>query len=217
MAYPLEWRKDLFFRPPVRLVTEKGGAFSLLELLITIALIFVMTTLLWSRGSRSYQQRQLAACQKNLESISVALNIYAADNKDFFPAMNGAQSSEVPLSLLVPRCTTVTEVFICPGTKDAALPEGQTFAERRISYAYYMGLQNNSPGTQPLVSDRQVDTALKAKGRSVFSSDGKSAGANHSQYGGNILFGDGHVESSSVHADRDLFYPTNVVLLNPRP
>lgn len=192
------------------------AGFSLVELLITLALILIMSVMLYGRGSRSYQHRQLAACEKNLQSIYVALNIYAADNKDFYPAVTGAGTAEAPLSLLVPRCTTGTEIFICPGTKDGPLPQGEPFPQRKISYAYYMGLKSNPSANQPLISDRQIDTSRKSKGRPVFSADGKGDGANHDKYGGNVLFGDGRVETYTTAAEADLMYPTNVVLLNPK-
>lgn len=191
--------------------------FSLIELLITLALILIMTVMLAGRGSRSRQQRDLSNCEKNLQTIYTAMTIYASDNRDIFPSVPAAQTSEFPLSLLVPRCTTVTEIFICPGAKDSALPEGEPFANRRISYAYYMGWTKNAPATAPLISDRQVDTNSKKLGQPVFSPDGKNTGNNHHKYGGKILFLNGEIKKSSPTAAFDLTYPTNITLLNPKP
>ena len=111
----------------------------MLELLISVVLVLILSMMMMGRGMWSDRQQQLADCQKNLQNIYVALNIYAADNKGAWPALPGAETSEAPLSLLVPRSTTVTEMFICPGSKENKLPEGESFAKRRISYAYYMG------------------------------------------------------------------------------
>src|SRR5882672_11683165 len=113
--------------------------FSLLELLIVVALIFVLFTLYFSRGSKSYQLKQMTACERNLQNIFVALKTYAQDNQDRFPALTGAKTSEAALSQLVPKYTTGTEFFICPGSKDAQLADAKPFADDRISYAYYMG------------------------------------------------------------------------------
>lgn len=195
----------------------RQSAFSLLELLITAVLILILSFMMMGRGMWSNQQRELANCQKNLQNIYVALSIYATDNKDNFPFAKGAEASEAPLSLLVPRSTSVTEMFICPGSKDNKLPEGEPFAKRRISYAYYMGRAKSDGAGVPLASDRQVNAFPKIKRQLIFSADGKPPGANHSKAGGNLLFCDGEIKSTKPRAARDLTFPTNVVLLNPKP
>lgn len=196
---------------------HKLRAFSLIELLIVTALILVMFTLYWSAGSKSFQTKQLANCQRNLQNIYVALKTYSMDNHDQLPALTNAHTSEPVLSLLIPRSTTGTEYFICPGCKDSALPDAQPFADRTISYAYYMGHTLNDGAQAPLVSDRQVNTNPKLPGDPIFSADGKKPGANHNKYGGNILFCDGNAQKSHTNSDFTLTNAPNVVLLNPKP
>jgi hypothetical protein len=146
------------------------------------------------------------------------LTLYANDNHGDFPRLNDAPVSAAPLSLLVPRSTTETGMFICPGGADKALPEGEPFARRRISYAYYMGRSaSNNPAAQALVSDWQVNNLAKIKGRPLFSADGKKPGNNHGQDGGNILFDTGEVLRSGPAAACDLPLPPGVTLLNPVP
>lgn len=190
---------------------------SLLELLIVVAIIFVLFTLYFGGGSRGYQTKQMAACEKNLETIYVAIKTYSADNNDRLPFATNAQTSELPLSLLVPRYTTGTEFFICPGCKDAALPDAQPFADRKISYAYYMGRTIQDGAAQPLISDRQVNTDPKLTGQLLFSADGKKPGSNHNKYGGNVMFCDGNVQSSGPQSAFSLTNGPGVVLLNPKP
>jgi type II secretory pathway pseudopilin PulG len=192
------------------------GAFSLVELLVTMALIIILFVMLYGKGSRSFQHEQKKICQENLQNIYVALQLYANDADGLFPQTNSATSSEQPLSLLLPKYTTVTAPFTCPGTKGSPLPEGVSFADRRISYAYYMG-RRASDGAAPLLSDAQVNTQSKAVGQQVFSSDGKAPGNNHHKYGGNIMFSDGNVEMIQTKARQSLTLTQGVVLLNPRP
>ena len=191
-------------------------AFSLLELLITTALILIMFVMLYGHSSSTHQRRQKQACQQNLQTIYVALQIYANDEDGSFPAKTNAQTSEEPLSLLVPRYTSVTEHFICPGSKDSRLPEGEPFEKRKISYAYYMG-RHASDAAEVLMSDAQVNTQPKIQGQPVFSLDGKKPGNNHHRYGGNFLFCDGRMEMSRAKAPFSLLVTQGVVLLNPRP
>ena len=110
-------------------------------------------------------------CQKNLQNIYLALSIYASDNKGRYPFVPGAVTAEEPLSLLVPRSTVVTEMFVCPGSKEKPLPEGEPFTKRKISYAYYMGRATNNAADELFVSDRQVDLFVKRKGQRVFSKE----------------------------------------------
>jgi prepilin-type processing-associated H-X9-DG protein len=196
---------------------RRNAAFSLLELLIVAALIIIMFTFYWGGGSRGFQMKQIANCEKNLEYDFVAIKTYSVDNDGKFPFLAGAATSEPVLSQLVPRATTRTEFFICPGSRDKAIPSAEPFARRTISYAFYMGHTAADGSTEPLMSDRQVDTNTKTAGQLLFSPDGKKPGNNHFKYGGNVMFCDGSVRSTPAHAAFDLTNAPNVVLLNPNP
>jgi len=189
--------------------------FSLIELLITLALIIVMMVMFFGFGSKSDQQRQLKACQKNLQNIYLALEIFANEHQGRFPSLPGAGTSEEPLGLLVPKYTAASENFICPGSKDSPLPSGEPLTGRKISYAYFMG-REQTESTAVLMSDQLVDTQPKQKGTPVFSVTGSAPGNNHHKYGGNFLYVDGRQEASSSTAPFALNWPAGVSLLNPR-
>jgi hypothetical protein len=193
-----------------------AGGFSLVELLCVLVILIILATMLDSRlaGSRRRTAREL--CRKNLQTISLVLTLYADDNHGTFPFLKEAAVSAGPLSLLVPRGTTETAIFICPGSHDKALPEGESFAQRRISYAYYMGRSTNS-AAEVILSDWQVNHLPKTKGQPLFSPDGKKPGNNHYKDGGNLLLGSGEVISSGTNAPRDLPVPPGLTLLNPLP
>src|ERR1043166_8671746 len=135
---------------------RRSFAFSLIEMLCTMAILLILFVLMWGRGASGFQKQQKAACRKNLLTLYMALDLYAKENKETYPAKTGAVSSESPLSLLVPRYTTTLDPFICPGTKDAPLPEGKNLESLTINYAYYMGWLN-SASNAPLMSDPQVN------------------------------------------------------------
>jgi prepilin-type N-terminal cleavage/methylation domain-containing protein len=192
------------------------AAFTLIEMLITLALMLIMMIMLYGFGSQGHQQRQKKACQKNLQKIYVALEIFANEHDGAFPRLADATTAEEPLALLVPRYTADTSCFICPGSKDAPLPSGESFAKRRISYAYFMGRQLAN-SAELLMTDKQVNTQQKIAGDGVFSTTGKLPGNNHHKYGGNYLFCDGRMEMSSARAPFPLVWPEGVMLLNPKP
>lgn len=200
---------------PKKTSLNRAG-FSLIELLLVVLIISVLTILSMGRLNSSSRDKLKAQCQKNLQTIYLSLSIYANDYKGNFPVVTNATSSEQPLSILVPRYTTVTEMFICPACSDRALPEGESFARRRISYAYYMGRTTNDGPDAVIVSDRQVDTSPKRMGQQLFSPDGKKPAANHGKYGGNYVTLSGETFSCGPVAKRDFLFDTNIVLLNPR-
>ena len=189
------------------------AAFSLIELLIVLALMIIMTTMYYGFGSSSHQERQKKNCAANLEKIYIALEIYATDHSGKFPDVPGSKTSEEALDGLIPRYTSDTSIFICPGSKDSDLPPGESIRKRKISYAYYMG--RGSADKAALMSDKQIDTDPKNQGEMVFSESGKPPGNNHHKYGGNFLFSDGRLESSEPRASFPLTLTQGVQLLNP--
>jgi len=190
--------------------------FSLVELLVILALMIVLFVMMWGFTSESHQHAAQRACQQNLEKIYVALQIYANDFSGQLPVITNAETSEAPLSLLVPHYTVDTSIFICPGSKDSPLPSGVSFIHRTISYAYYMG-QHLGDAQQPLMSDWQVNTLPKQAGDLVFSTTGEPPGNNHYKYGGNILFCDGHAQLTPPQLSFSLVPTNGVILLNPKP
>lgn len=193
----------------------KRTAFSLVELLIVMALIVVIYVIFFSFNSPTHQRSQMELCQDNLQKIFLAMQIYANDFGEF-PCNTNAQTSEQVLCALVPRYTTDTSTFICPGSHDAQIPSGASLAQSKISYAYYMGRGTNNPG-DALMSDCQINTRPKNVGDPVFSRDGNPPGNNHSKYGGNFLFCDGSVQTIGPVATFLLALPDGIVLLNPKP
>jgi len=169
----------------------------------------------WGSGSANHQRKQQTLCQKNLEKLFIAAQIFANDNAGRFPVVPGARTSEEPLDALVPRYSSDTSIFVCPGSKTSALPAGESLRNGKISYAYYMG-RRSSEATEVLMSDRQVDDKPKKAGELVFSTTGKAPGANHKKFGGNFLFCDGHVELSPAHVPFSIGLTQGVVLLNPK-
>jgi prepilin-type N-terminal cleavage/methylation domain-containing protein/prepilin-type processing-associated H-X9-DG protein len=194
---------------------RKVDAFSLIELLVTVLIILVLTTMYWGGNSANRQKARLGNCQRNLQKIFIAMQLYANEQSAKFPAKTGAKLSEEALDRLVPHYTSDTASFICPGSKDSELPGGESIAKRKISYAYYMGRTANDGASEALMSDRQVDTQSKSQNQALFSGDGKPPGNNHRQYGGNILFCDGHADHSDPRSSFSLVVTQGIVLLNP--
>jgi len=185
-------------------------------MLITIALISILSVMLYGFGSKSHQRSQQKLCGDNLQKIYLAMQIYANDFRGALPLRTNAVTSEDVLDELVPKYTVDTAIFICPGGRDPQIPSGESLRDHKISYAYFMGRRLEAP-QNPLMSDRQVNTEPKRAGELVFSLDGKPPGNNHHKYGGNFLLGDGSVEYSPAQLAFSLAGEPGVMLLNPKP
>ena len=194
----------------------RRSGFSLIEMLITLALLCIMSVMLYGFGSASHQRSQKKLCGDNLQKIYLALQIYANDFKGALPQNTNAVTSEDVLDELVPKYTADTTIFICPGGRDAPIPSGEPLRKHRISYAYFMGRRLDPP-QNPLMSDRQINTDPKRAGEFVFSQNGKPPGNNHHKYGGNFLLADGSVQNSPAQLTFSLAAAPGVVLLNPKP
>src|SRR6202789_1069723 len=138
--------------------------FSLIELLVVVALIAVLSAMMYGFASQKHQRTQKQLCADNLQKIYLALQIYANDYHGTLPMDTNAQTSEPVLNELVPKYTADTSIFICPGGRDSAIPSGEPLTRHKISYAYYMGRQiNTSSDSSPVVllSDRKVKQVTK--------------------------------------------------------
>ncbi len=190
--------------------------FSLIELLIVVALVAILSSMFYGFTSAKHQRNQKELCADNLQKIFLALQIYANDFHGALPVKTNTSTSEEPLDLLVPKYSADTSIFICPGGRDAAIPSGIPLTQAKISYAFYMGRRLDDP-QKVLLSDRQVDTEPKRAGEMVFSADGSPPGNNHHKFGGNFLLADGSVRNSGAQLTFSLAGQPGVVLLNPKP
>jgi len=170
--------------------------------------------LFWGGRGSGRQRQQQQSCQKNLQKIFIAMEIYSRDSTGQFPVVAGAKTSEEALDLLVPRYTVDTGSFICPGSSDSLPTGGERLSQHKISYAYYMG-RRAADSQQVLMSDQQVDARSKTSGELAFSSTGKPPGNNHDKLGGNFLFCDGRAESTPPRVPFSLALTQGVILLNP--
>jgi len=195
---------------------HRRGGFSLIEMLVTLALMIIMSVMLYGFGSASRQRSQKKLCADNLQKIFLAIQIYANDFKGALPQNTNAVTSENVLDELVPKYTADTSIFICPGGRDSQISSGEPLRKHKISYAYFMGRRLDTP-QNPLMSDRQVDAQPKHPGEIIFSTTGKAPGNNHHKFGGNFLLGDGSVQDSPAQLTFSLAAAPGVMLLNPKP
>ncbi len=70
---------------------KKG--FTLIELMIVIAIIAILAAILVPNFLKARAQGQLAACESNIKNLATALEMYATDNTGTYPASLGVLTS----------------------------------------------------------------------------------------------------------------------------
>ena len=130
--------------------TKKGvPAFTLIEMLVVIAIIAILAAMLLTVLSRGKQRAQGIICLNGGKQIMLAMTLYGGDNNDFFPP-NPDDGNSVPgynwcsgdasiggpdefnpdvlkdpkLSLLTSYLAGNTSLFHCPGDKRTGLYQG---------------------------------------------------------------------------------------------
>jgi len=127
--------------------TGSGGkiGFTVVELLVAIAIVAVLTSLLFGVYASSKDKANATACANNLRQCGVALRLYANEHQGHFPAALEADSYSWPNALAaggyLPRLVAGQRTVVtCPGSAT----HGRYVDFRRV---YGMWAGNASYGT----------------------------------------------------------------------
>jgi prepilin-type N-terminal cleavage/methylation domain-containing protein/prepilin-type processing-associated H-X9-DG protein len=119
---------------------KRHGAFSLIELIIVIAIVGILLTLAFPEYQRLIERARSVVCMNNLRQIGVAVGTYLTDNDNTFPFIepNPADPVYDPAYEAKPMLTElgpygVTQQLLrCPED----LRAGNYFARRGSSYQW---------------------------------------------------------------------------------
>jgi prepilin-type N-terminal cleavage/methylation domain-containing protein len=167
-----------------------ANSFTLLELLIVVAIIGLLAGLLFPVLTKSREKAWQSRCLSNLHQLGLAVNLYAQDNHHYLPvaAMQPTVNTNLPAiaSLLAVHVGPQSGVFQCPADRKP-LDNGMTFHEAEgCSYSW------NSLLNGRLIDRTQIDIASIQLWPPIMGDYEKFHGGSDS--GRNYLYPDGRVE-----------------------
>jgi prepilin-type N-terminal cleavage/methylation domain-containing protein len=101
------------------------GAFTLMELLVTVAVIAILAGLLLPALSGAKRKADSTRCISNLRQLGLALRLYADENEGRLPSAQAFRASPANVASALPliqqvlatQVSAVSNVFKCPGDK----------------------------------------------------------------------------------------------------
>ncbi|MBI2265816.1 MAG: prepilin-type N-terminal cleavage/methylation domain-containing protein [Armatimonadetes bacterium] len=129
--------------------------FTLIELMIVIAIIAILAMILVPNFLKARAQGQYSACQSNAKNIATALEMYSTDNDGHYP-VSGATGTALLVSgnyikTAMPKCPSAGTDTFSAQYKSASNPDTYSFYCTGSSHKQVLG---NTDG--PYVSDGQV-------------------------------------------------------------
>jgi prepilin-type N-terminal cleavage/methylation domain-containing protein len=184
----------------MKIKLNKG--FTIIELLIVIAIIGILAGILLSAISRARESGRRTQCASNLRQIGFGLMMYSNENKETYPNQTDAMMS---LNLLYPTYVSERRVFKCPSDStfvtnatNAGILANTKFTKNQCSYGYdRLHSPSNDPGVA-IAGDRPTNDNTNTPTDAKSPNHGgtvNAAGNNDIEGDGqNLVYIDGHVK-----------------------
>ena len=179
---------------------KKIQLFTLIELLIVIAIIAILAGMLLPALNKARENARTIQCMNNQKQMGFAFNTYLSDFNEFFPPYNAYKQSWWYGFKIKLKYITATNVYKCPSlSAKIANPENV----EACGYGYnYMGLdsQFNTISLRRYrctAPSRQFVMLERTRGDMIvysYSSSTNQVSPNHGLKTMNILYADWHVE-----------------------
>jgi prepilin-type processing-associated H-X9-DG protein/prepilin-type N-terminal cleavage/methylation domain-containing protein len=191
----------------------RRAAFTLLELLIVVAIIAVLAAISMPVGRRMIEAGNEAKCMSNLRQLHAVLMLYANENNQMLPSPDTPTSGIHWFRRLDPYIAQQDRIKLltCPSAK-AFVP-----GDWATSYGmnYYLGedkdwrtLTIEQKSKVILLADAVINPAWHSAGSAIFEDGGPFNKTVDQRHAGraNFLFLDGHVEASGEYSKNRAYF-----------
>lgn len=172
-----------------------AAAFTLIELIVVVAIVGILAGLLLPVFSRAREAGRSAACLSNLHQVGVALQLYVQDNRNRMPVMydalfstnNAPTNRQRTVDVVLTNYLGSTNILKCPSDREGV------FERTRSSYGWNVLINgqdadhfrvltlNFNPHQIPLMFDKEAFHKARGEGKGV-----------------NYLYADGHIKNLLV-------------------
>jgi prepilin-type N-terminal cleavage/methylation domain-containing protein/prepilin-type processing-associated H-X9-DG protein len=165
-------------------------AFTLIELLVVLAIIAILSAMLFPVLSKAKEAGRATACLSNLHQIGLALQIYVSENNNRLPIMydqllstNGPPTnSTATVDVVLRNHLGTTNLLRCPSDQKLFQQTGSSYAWNSLlngqdaEHLRVFGI-NFNPHQIPVFFDKEGFHAARGAGKEV-----------------NYLYADGHIK-----------------------
>ncbi len=130
-----------------RISSRKG--FTLIELMIVIAIIAILAAILVPNFIRARAQGQLTACKSNLKNIGTALEMYATDNGGRYPNNDLHKLSETGSIGNDSTQAYLKQIPICPSVGKDTYSDAYESTQNPDNYSLYCKGSNHTAAGMP--------------------------------------------------------------------
>ncbi len=122
----------------LRLRRDVQGAFTLIEVLIVIAIVALLASFVVPLAGRAQGQAKVMSCRAHLHNIGVALVLHANDHDGELPVTRQVDGPHEAMVRALERYVSQKENFYCPGeTRPERRFSPENAEAGRIGYFYY--------------------------------------------------------------------------------
>jgi len=195
--------------------TRRHGAFTLVEMLMVIAIIAILISTLLPALQGAKAKAQRIQCVSNLKQVGLGFHLFAHEHDSKFPMGVSTNNGGTLEYVIYSRYATAgfylqyrhfqalsndlsnPHVLVCPTDTNRLNPPDffASLANSNISYFVGVNADYNQPSSI-LAGDRNITSSVLRSSGVIRLLNGNSVQWTSSQhhYKGNMLFGDGHVD-----------------------
>ncbi len=178
--------------PPSLPVRSARAGFTLIELMVVIAIIAIIASLLLPGFAKSKEQARSSKCLSNLKQIGLAIQTYVTDNDSLMPVLFDRPVGMFPIGnsmdvVLLKHAGDNKQVFKCPS-------DGQNiFLQTGSSYGWNVFLNG-----QPADALKVLGLSLQDPEIPVFFDKEKFHATLGADKDVNYLYADGHIKNQLI-------------------